>query len=217
MKYPIFNSVINRIESELNQRNIKIKTFKTWDDNRINATGLEINIDLTDVSDYIKEMTINFDWDRFRETVLAQQLDGMEAHPFLQEKHLTSTKVSPIIDIELIWIFDQERSQSMVPETSGDRRMEAASKWMENVSKEVNELLLSDDIITRWHIEVEGDDYGKYLSAINLLSYFQYSLDNLESLNEVHQFVSHKLQHLLYKANKVIQKSDKILHQEAAA
>ena len=41
-------------------------------------------------------------------------------------------------------------------------------------------LLISDDIITRWHIEVDGDKDGKYLSAINLISYFQYSFTDLE-------------------------------------
>src|SRR5690625_7629457 len=80
---------------------------------------------------------------------------------------------------------------------------------MDMASKRVNELLLSDDIITRWHIEIVGDENGNYLTAINLLSYFQFPVGDLKSLNEVQNYVSRKLAHLLSRANRVIKVADK--------
>lgn len=216
MIYPIFNSVVNRIESELNERNISITTFKTWNEDRINATGLEIVIDVTDKAHYLKALSINFDWDRFRETVLARQLDGMEEHPFLQEENMVSTSIAPLIDIEVTWLFDEQKSQPQIQAERDSSRIEAAGIWMEKISAEVNELLAEDDIITRWHVEVEGDDYGKYLAAINLISYFQYTLADLKSLNSVHQFVGERLKELLLKSNKVIKISDQTLKTVAA-
>lgn len=217
MKYPIFNSIVNRIESELIKRNINVKSFKTWDENKINASGLEIIIDLSGASDYIRSLVINFDWDKFREIALARQLDGMEEHPLIADKPMISASIEPLIDIEVVWQFDPQKSQNMVPDKTGTNRLQAASEWMEAVNKEVNQLLSSDDIITRWHIEVEGDQYGRYLSTITLLSYFQYSLSNLGSLNETHRYVARKIQHLLYKTNKVIELADRILEKTAAA
>jgi len=216
MTYPIFNSVVNRIESELNKRDISIKTFRTWDEDRINATGLEIVIDLTRKANFLKALSINFDWDRFRETVLARQLEGMEEHPFLQEENMVSTSISPLIDIEVTWMFDETQSQPQIEMQNGMSRLEASSQWMKKISSEVNELLAEDDIITRWHVEVEGDEHGKYLSAINLISYFQYSLTDLKSLNEVHMFVSKRLQELLLKSNQVLKISDSIIEDVAA-
>lgn len=83
-------------------------------------------------------------------------------------------------------------------------------------SDRVNELLISDDIITRWHIEVDGDKEGKYLSAINLISYFQYSFTGLTSLKDVHKFVDRKLIHLLYKAKRVVEIVDETVKDHAA-
>lgn len=217
MTYPIFHSVVNCIENELNKRDTIIKTFKTWDEDRINATGLEIVIDLKDKSQYLKALSFNFDWDRFRETVLAKQLEGMDEHPFLQEEFMVSTSISPVIDIEVTWLFDEKKSQPRIDANSGgNHRLEAASKWMEQISAEVNELLAEDDIITRWHVEVEGDEYGKYLSAINLISYFQYTMEDLNSLNEVHHFVSERLRDLLLKSGKILKLADKTLSSAAA-
>ena len=217
MTYPIFNSVVNKIKTDLENRDVKIKTFKTWNEDRINATGLEIVIALENRTDFIKELSFNFDWDRFRETVLARQLEGMEEHPFLLEEEMVSASISPVIDIEVTWMFDEEKSQPEVSGQNGNRRLDAASEWMERISEEVNELLNDDDIITRWHIEVEGDEYGKYLSAINLISYFQYTLSDLNSLNGVHQFVTERLKELLLKSQKVMRISDRILQTVEAA
>ena len=216
MTYPIFNSVINRIESDLRERNISIKTFRTWNEDRINATGLEIEIDLHKRSNFLKALSINFDWDRFRETVLAQQLEGMEEHPFLHEDNMVSTTISPVIDIEVTWLFDEKAPHPQLAAHNGNHQLESASQWMEEISKEVNELLADDDIITRWHIEVEGTDSTKYLSAVNLISYFQYTLTELKSLNDVHAFVIRRLQELLVKSNKVLNIAEQTLQDQAA-
>ncbi|NGP86761.1 hypothetical protein [Fodinibius halophilus] len=216
MTYPIFNSVVNRIEADLKKRDITINSFRTWHEDRINATGLEIEIDLNKKTNYLKALSINFDWDRFRETVLAQELEGMEAHPFLQDDNKVETSISPVIDIEVTWLFDQKAPHPRLAAQNGNYRLSVASEWMEEISKEVNELLADDDIITRWHIEVEGTESSKYLSAVNLISYFQYTLSDLNTLNEVHEFVSKRLQELLVKSNRVLKIADQTLESQAA-
>lgn len=216
MTYPIFNSVVNRIESDLNERDLTISSFRTWNEDRINATGLEIEFDLQGKTDFLKALSINFDWDRFRETVLAKQLQGMEEHPFLQEENMVSTSISPVIDIEITWLFDEKAPHPRLAAHNGNHRLKDASQWMEEISKEVNTLLADDDIITRWHIEVEGSESGKYLSAVNLISYFQYTLADLNSLNDVHNFVLKRLQELLVKSSKVLKVAEHTLESQAA-
>lgn len=204
MQYPVFHSVVNKIESSLNKSKINVSKFRTWEETQINATGLEIWIDLSDSTEHLKAVSINFDWDRFRETKIAKQLQGTEKHPLLKAPHLVEANVEPVIDIEVVWYFDQDKCQPNNTNNEGNYRINVASQWMADASKQVNELLLSDDIITRWHIEIEGDDKGKYLTAINLISYFQYTLSDLDSLNNVHKYVERKIHHLLYKINRVI-------------
>lgn len=211
MTYPIFNSFVNQIENELNSKDIKITSLKTWNEDRINATGLQINIDVSSQDNFIKEVSINFDWDRFRETVLAQQLKGLQEHPMLQEKNLKSITIQPKIDVEISWIFDEKKHQIALPDDSEKKRLDAASEWMQEISKQVNELLSDDNIITRWHIEVEGNHKGKHLTSVSLISYFQYSLTDLKSLNEVHDFINEQLHDLLIKSKKVRQISDNTL------
>lgn len=216
MTYPIFHSVVNRIESVLNKRDVAIKTFRTWNEDRINATGLEIVIDLHNETNYLNALSINFDWDRFRETVLARQLEGMEEHPFLQEENEVQTSISPIIDIEVTWHYDVEQSKPYAKLNKSYDQLEASGKWMEDISVKVNDLLADDDIITRWHVEIEGDEDGKYLSAANLISYFQYTLTDLKTLNEVHSFIEQRLRNLLVKSRKVMSVSEKTLSEVAA-
>ncbi|HKJ34319.1 MAG TPA: hypothetical protein VKA34_21015, partial [Balneolales bacterium] len=180
MNYPIFNSLVNQIEAELYKRNIKIETFKTWNENTINATGLELVIDIQDMSDYIKSVTLNFDWDKFREISLAKQLNGMKKHPLLIEKPLVPTSIKPTIDIEIAWIFDINKVEEIGDTKTGNYRLELASQWMENINQRVTHLFLTDNIITRWHVEVEGDLHGRYLSEMRLMSYFQYTFENLK-------------------------------------
>lgn len=208
MQYPIFQSIINKINSSLNERNINVVKFKTWEEARINAAGLEIVIDLKDSTHHLTHLAINFDWDSFREANLANRLSGTDAHPMLKAKHLTEVSVSPSIDIEIVWHFDVDRCQPPPGFGKEDHRIKMASEWMDRASKKVNELLLSEDIITRWHLEIDGDQHGKYLTAINLISYFQFAIGDLNSLNEVHSYIARKLTHLLYKANRIIKIAD---------
>jgi len=217
MHYPIFNSIVNTVESKLGKRGIKATKFTTWEDNKIHATGLELIIGLDETSNFMNSLSINFDWDSFRETSMAKELEGMNSHPFLKIETLTNSSVTPTIDVEMSWLFDIERCQPEIPGEAGNYRIEKASRWMESISKKVNELLAKDEIITRWHIEIDGDEHGRYLSAINLISYFQYELTSPKSLNEVNQLVSKKLQDLLLKANKVIYLADEILDDSVAA
>lgn len=216
MQYPIFQSVVNKINSSLNNRKINVVKFKTWEEAKINAAGLEILIDLTESTNHLTDLSINFDWDRFREAALANQLNGTNGHPLLKSEHLTKTNVNPAIDIEMVWNFDVKKCQPESTNGNENYRIQMAGEWMDSVSKKVNELLISDDIITRWHLEIDGDETGKYLTAINLLSYFQFPIGDLNTLNEVHEYVGRKLTHLLYKANKIIKIADKSVMIHAA-
>ncbi|MEX0722023.1 MAG: hypothetical protein WD059_15205 [Balneolaceae bacterium] len=217
MQYPIFSSIVNTVETQLGKRGVTTNRFRIWEDNKIHATGLELIIELNKVSSFMHSLSINFDWDSFREATIAKDLKGMEEHPFLKIKTLTRSTVKPVIDVEMSWLFDIDKCQPEVPGESGNYRIEKASRWMEAITKEVNEFLADDDLITRWHIEIDGDESGKYLSAINLISYFQYELDSPNSLNEVQHLVGRKLHDLLLKANKVIFMSDKVLEKSIAA
>ncbi|MEX2362678.1 MAG: hypothetical protein WD597_03605, partial [Balneolaceae bacterium] len=189
MHYPIFSSIVNTVESQLGKRGVSASKFRIWEDNKIHATGLELIIGLEKTSNFMTSLSINFDWDSFRETNMAKYLNGMDGHPFLKIKTLTKSEVKPIIDVEMSWLFDVEKCQPQVPGEDGNYRIEKASRWMESISKQVNDYLADDDIITRWHIEIDGDESGKYLSAINLISYFQYYLNSPKSLNEVQHLV----------------------------
>lgn len=205
MNYPIFNSIVNQIETELNKKNIKVTQFKTWSEEIINATGLEITIDLENISPFIKKTVINLDWDRFRETNLAKELEGMHKHPFLQENNSKSSAVKPNIDVEVMWYFNQDAILEYTPTTIGNHRIETASKWMEEINNNLHKLNLSDDLISRWHVEIEGDLNGKYLSDMCLISYLQYELENQKTLNDIHKLVENKIQEILMRTNRVIQ------------
>jgi len=217
MQYPIFNSITNTVDITLEKRGISTELFKTWENNKINATGLELEINISKISNYLRSLTINFDWDSFREASLAKQLGGMETHPLLKIEKLKDTNINPTIDVEIAWYFDEQKCQPINPDSNGNYRVENASVWMESVSKDVNELLAEDDLITRWHVEIEGDQDGKYLSAINLISYFQYQFESPTCLNKVNEFASNRFHDLLFKANKVIKICDKILSKAVAA
>lgn len=217
MQYPIFTSIVNSIDARMRKRGISAKKFKTWEDKRINASGLEILIDLSKISTYISALSINFDWDSFREAKIASQLDGMNNHPILKLESMANVPVTPIIDIEMTWLFDVDGCQPTVPDAKGNYRLDNAGIWMDSINKRINDILAEDDIITRWHVEVDGDNDGKYLSSINLISYFQYSLTNLDDLPAVQKYVNRQLQDLFLKANKVIDQADQILQEVIAA
>lgn len=217
MHYPIFNSIVNTVETQLDKRGIKTKKFRIWEDNKINATGLELIIGLDKVSNFMQSLSINFDWDSFREATMARELEGMENHPLLKLDPIAKSTIKPTIDVEVCWLYDVDRCQPLNPTESGNYRIEKATQWMESISKRVNEFLAEDDIITRWHIEIDGDLKGRYLSSINLISYFQYELSSPSTFTDVQRLVSRKLHDLLLKANKVIYISDEALEKVLAA
>jgi len=216
MQYPIFHSIVNKVQASLSKSKINVSKFRTWEETQINATGLEIWIDLTDSTRHLKAVSINIDWDRFRETTIAKQLQGTEKHPLLKAPHLVETNVEPVIDIEVVWYFDQDKCQPDNTNGDGNYRLNVASQWMSEASKQVNELLVTEDIITRWHIEIEGDEKGKYLTAINLISYFQYPLSDLDCLKNVHKYLERKIHNLLYKINRVVRIADNSVMVDAA-
>jgi hypothetical protein len=216
MDYPIFQSIVNKINGSLLKRKINVTKFKTWEESKINATGLEFFIDLSQSTNHLKSLSINFDWDRFREASLARQLNGTDNHPILQSEKFSESTIKPVIDIEVTWHFREDRCQPHTTNGDANFRIQKAGEWMNDASERVNELLISDDIITRWHIEVDGDKDGKYLSAINLISYFQYSFTDIKSLTEVHKFIDRKLIHLLYKAKQVVEIVDETVQEHAA-
>lgn len=211
MHYPIFKSIVNTIDTQLEKRGVNSTKYRTWEDNKINAIGLELIIDLEKISSFIHSLAINFDWDSFREASVAKKLEGMKEHPFLKIDQLTKSNIPPSIDIEMSWLFNIDVCQPTIYGKEGNYRIEEASKWMESISKEINSILKNENIITRWHIEIEGDENGRYLSAINLISYFQYEFTNLATVNEVNTFISRRLQDLLLKANRVINKCETVL------
>jgi hypothetical protein len=216
MDYPIFQSIVNKINGSLLKRKINVTKFKTWEESKINATGLEFFIDLSQSTNHLKSLSINFDWDRFREASLARQLNGTDNHPILQSEKFSESTIKPVIDIEVTWHFREDRCQPHTTNGDANFRIQKAGEWMNDASERVNELLISDDIITRWHIEVDGDKDGKYLSAINLISYFQYSFTDIKSLTEAHKFIDRKLIHLLYKAKQVVEIVDETVQEHAA-
>ncbi len=205
MNYPIFNSISNLIESELTKRQLDIHTFRTWKENRINATGLELSINVGEHSEYIDKVIINFDWDKFREISLARELQGMERHPLLNGDPEDTFRLPPAIDIEIVWQFDQSVIATLGHSLYGTDRIDAASRWMEVINEALPPQMHSGDTITRWHIEVEGDEHGRYLSVMSLNTYLRYSFENSKTLAEVHRFIVRKLQSLLMITQKVLQ------------
>ena len=217
MHYPIFNSIVNTVKTQLSKRGIQSKKFRTWEDNKIHACGLELVVDLQKSSDFIEAMAINFDWDTFREISVARRMKGMEKHPLLQVERLRQIKIPAAIDIEMTWLFEINACQPIDESKQGNYRIERASQWMESISQQINELLKDENIITRWHIEIEGDEHGRYLSAINLISYFQYELTAANDVNQLQNYVARRLQDLLLKGSRVISTCDEILKTAVAA
>ena len=60
MNYPIFLSIVNTIQSDVENKHIQTESFRTWQDNTIFATGLELNIKLEVSTHYLQKLSINF-------------------------------------------------------------------------------------------------------------------------------------------------------------
>lgn len=211
MNYPIFSAIVNQIETRLTRRAINIDQFRVWNEEKLNATGLEIGIDLSERSNHVKKLEINLDWDKFREAGLARQLPGMEKHPVLKNRTFTGKKLSPYIDVESIWYFDENVLYRKLDSAIGNRRMEAASQWMEYINKELKRILTEENLITRWHVEIEGDLKGRYVTDMSLISYMQYDLDEFTTLNDIHVYVEQNLQKILLRTDAIIKIASKTM------
>jgi len=204
MKYPIFNSFIKHIQNELQRRNIRTETFTQWNETVLNATGLEIGIPLSDHSKLVKLATIHFDWDVFREGTLAGQLPGMDKHPLLKKNKLHTTSVEPGMDVEVTWQFDVSAFMGL------KNRVEVSSNWMEGFTKRLQETYPHDEAITRWHVEIEGDENGRYLAVMSLITYLTVQFDHVKDLNEVHNVSTRALQRILIRTNRILQMADEV-------
>ena len=210
MGNPIFNSISNFVKNELEQRNVTVSKFRQWEEALIKATGFEVIVDLSSIESCTKNIIINWDWDQYKEYTLAKQLKGMSEHPLLQNKQFSRFGLEPTVDIEVAWIIDEGLIQQMSSHSEGSHRVEVASKWMKEVNKALSYNSSRDTMINRWHVEIEGDEYGKFLSTISLISYFQFNFVDLQELEQIHRYINKKLQHLLLISSRVMRVLDSV-------
>lgn len=215
MNYPIFSAIVNQVESRLIRRSIPIDQFRVWNEDKINATGLEIGINLRDRSDHVDRLVINLDWDKFREVSLAKKLPGMSGHPLLKHDAIVSKSQPPYLDVEIIWYFDESVLYRKLNSSMGNRRIEAASHWMEYINTELKQILTEQNLITRWHMEIEGDINGRYVTDMSLISYLQYQLDKFDSFNDIHAYLEKNIQMILQRTDTIIKIASKTLEKAA--
>lgn len=214
-EYPLFDSIVSHVRKSLEKS--QVTHFKRWNNDIINATGLEIKASLG-TNGSVKYVTINFDWDRFKEIGLAQQLE-MNDHPLIvqaKKDEKTIKAAVPSIEIEVIWNISPNETGGITEDLLGDQRLRNASKWMQKISHNVNTLLMVDHVISRWHIDIEGDMHGRYISDAMLMAYFNYDLSHLQSSSEVDAFIRGRINYLIYKTSKVIKISEQIIKELAA-
>ncbi len=204
MNYPIFNAIVNQVEARLAKRSINVDHFRIWNEEKINATGLEIGMNLEDRSKHVKKLVINHDWDKFREAALAKQLPGMEKHPLLKVDTYTDKNLTPYIDVEVSWFFNEERLYRKLDSQVGNRRMEAAGQWMEYINRELKHVFAEDKLISRWHVEIEGDMHGRYVTDMSLISYMQFDLDHFTTLNDIHVHMEQSIQKVMLRTDAII-------------
>ncbi|MCH8567857.1 MAG: hypothetical protein LAT67_06325 [Balneolales bacterium] len=204
MKYPIFDSIVNHINNEISKRGIKPDTFRVWTDKVIKATGLEIVLKLKNHKSGIESITINFDWDMFREAKLADRLSGMDKHPLNGKDIFTNTRAIQAIDIETSWNFDEKAVMNNAEGQNPDSRIDYTSNWINALNAEISEKISIDGIINRWHLEIEGDANGKYVSSMCLLMYQQLILDNCRDLADIHKLTELKIQKILSKSLRLL-------------
>ena len=213
MNYPIFLSIVNTIQSDVENKHFQTESFRTWQDNTIFATGLELNIKLEVSTHYLQKLSINFDWDQYREFKLANQLNGLDSHPLRGISELKQANTKPNIDVELMLSFKPNHCQPKFKEGKGNYRMDFASQWMDLITQRIQADFGSQSNITRWHIEIEGDESGKYLSNIQLISYFQFDLGKTIDMQDLKMFVKKSLKSLLVRSGRVIKISEAIIEQ----
>ncbi len=215
MNYPIFSAIVNQMEVRLARRAINIDQFRVWNEDKINATGLEIGVNMANRSNHVQRLVINLDWDKFREASLARQLPGMEKHPLLKEKVFNRKNLRPYLDVETIWYFDEQVLYRKLKSLVGNRRMEAASHWMEYINAELKRVLTKENLITRWHMEIEGDIDGRYVTDMSLISYLQYPLDSFQALNDIHGYLEKNIQLILQRTDVIMKIASKTLEKAA--
>jgi hypothetical protein len=203
IEYPIFNSVVNRIEAELIKYNVHLKSFKTWTEASINATGLEIIAELP-TDELIKSVVINFDWDKFREASLARSMDGMSKHPLLRNKNSGLTPVTPSLDIEISWQFNEGIPFKISQTRLGTNRIKVASEWMDSINTKANQALPRDCNLSRWHVDIDGDFEGRFISQMTFITYLSIPLDTVTSLTGLQQRIDRNLQILLKTTDRIL-------------
>jgi hypothetical protein len=204
MKYPIFNSFIKQLHTELQRRSIRADTFTQWDESILNATGLEIGIPVMEHSKTVRDVVIHFDWDLFREAALARRLPGMTKHPLAGDAKTAVAPVEASLDVEVTWRLDTE------PFKRHNDRVERSSAWMEAFNRLLKQTYPHDDAITRWHVEIEGDAKGRYLSVMSLITYITVRFDSVNDLNDVHRVITRTLQRILIRTNRILQLADSV-------
>ena len=126
---------------------------------------------------------------------------------------LKQANTKPNIDVELMLSFKPNQCQPKFKEGKGNYRMDFASLWMDLITQRIQSDFGSQSNITRWHIEIEGDDSGKYLSNIQLISYFQFDLGKTLDMQDLKMFVKKSLKSLLVRSSRVIKISEAIIEQ----
>ena len=203
------------METRLSRRAINIDQFRVWNEDKINATGLEIGVSLANRSNHVQRLVINLDWDKFREASLARQLPGMDKHPLLKDSVFNRNSVNPYLDVETIWYFDEQVLYRKLKSQLGNRRMEAASHWMEFINTELKRVLTDENLITRWHMEIEGDINGRYVTDMSLISYLQYGLDSFQSLNDIHAHLEKNIQLILQRTDVIMKIASRTMEKAA--
>lgn len=196
MTYPIFESIVKHIEIELSNRSIVVDSLSAWERPDINAKGIELIVHLESYSEYMKNMSINLDWDKFREAKLAGSLKGMESHPFLKEEYKNMDNVRSVMDVEVVWNLNPDVILGLSNSITATSRLDWASEWMDNINKRFNFLLKKDNVITRWHVEFEGDLKGRYVSNMSLITYYQLSFTECNTVFDVNNIVLSRLKEI---------------------
>jgi hypothetical protein len=62
-------------------------------------------------------------------------------------------------------------------------------------------------------VEIEGDNDGKYLSNIQLISYYQFDLSHTKDMQDLQHFVEKSLKSLLVRSSRIIKISEAIIEQ----
>lgn len=200
---PIFDSISNFVRRQLEERHVHIKSYRRWEEPVIRAAGFEAAIDVSAFSDVVDAMVINWDWDVFREALLASQLNGMAQHPLLKDKSLVKFELEPTIDIEISWHLSKNSLIALNGSTD-NKSMDAARKWMEQVNDALKPVLNGHDLINRWHVEMEGTAVSRTVTSVSLISYVQYSFIDLQHLELIQRYLGRKLQNLLLLNAKIL-------------